>query len=49
MSRSEILEQFSECWEGLDDPRSGNAVVHDFYELLLIALFLEDGERPAEP
>jgi DDE_Tnp_1-associated/Transposase DDE domain len=38
MSRSEILEQFSECWEGLDDPRSGNAVVHDFYELLLIAL-----------
>jgi hypothetical protein len=23
---------------GLDDPRSGNAVVHDFYELLLTAL-----------
>src|ERR1700735_2538478 len=38
MSRSAILEQFSECWEGLDDPRSGNAVVHDFYELLLIGL-----------
>jgi predicted transposase YbfD/YdcC len=38
MSRSEILEQFSECWAGLEDPRSGNAVVHDFYELLLIAL-----------
>ena len=38
MSRDEILEQFSECWEGLDDPRSGNAVVHDFYELLLMAL-----------
>ncbi len=38
MSRDEILEQFSECWEGLDDPRSGNAEVHDFHELLLIAL-----------
>jgi DDE_Tnp_1-associated len=38
MSRSAILEQFSECWEGLDDPRRGNAVVHDFYELLLIGL-----------
>jgi len=38
LSRSEILEQFSECWEGLDDPRGGNAVVHDFYELLPIAL-----------
>ncbi len=32
------MDQFSECWEGLDDPRSGNAVVHDFHELLLIAL-----------
>ena len=34
----EMLEQFSECWEGLDDPRSGNASLHDFHELLLIAL-----------
>jgi len=38
MSREEMLEQFSECWEGLDDPRSGNAALHDFHELLLIAL-----------
>jgi hypothetical protein len=29
---------FSTCWEGLDDPRSGNAGLHDFYELLVIAL-----------
>ena len=34
----EMLEQFSECWEGLDDPCSGNAALHDFHELLLIAL-----------
>jgi predicted transposase YbfD/YdcC len=32
------LDQFSSCWEGLDDPRSGNAGLHDFYELLVIAL-----------
>jgi len=38
MSRDEVLEQFSECWEGLDDPRNGNAALHDFHELLLIAL-----------
>jgi hypothetical protein len=34
----ERLDQFSECWEGLDDPRSGNAALHDFHELLPIAL-----------
>lgn len=32
------LDAFSLCWEGLDDPRSGNAGLHDFHELLLIAL-----------
>lgn len=32
------LDQFSACWEGLEDPRSGNAGLHDFYELLMIAL-----------
>jgi hypothetical protein len=26
----DILEQFSACWEGLEDPRSGNAGLHDF-------------------
>jgi hypothetical protein len=38
MSCEETLEQFSSCWEGLEDPRSGNASLHDFYELLMIAL-----------
>lgn len=38
MSRDEVLDQFSDCWEGLDDPRGGNARLHDFHELLLIAL-----------
>ena len=38
MSRKEVLEQFSECWECLEDPRSGNAALHDFHELLMIAL-----------
>jgi hypothetical protein len=38
MSRKETLEQFGACWEGLDDPRCGNAALHDFDELLMIAL-----------
>ena len=32
------MEQFAECWEGLEDPRTGNAGLHDFHELLMIAL-----------
>jgi len=32
------LDQFVVCWEGLDDPRTGNAGLHEFYELLMIAL-----------
>ncbi len=38
MSRQETLEQFGACWEGLEDPRSGNAALHDFHELPMIAL-----------
>lgn len=38
MSSRETLEQFGSCWEGLEDPRSGNAALHDFHELLRIAL-----------
>jgi hypothetical protein len=38
MSCEDSLGQFSGCWEGLEDPRSGNAGLHDFYELLMIAL-----------
>jgi hypothetical protein len=34
----DALDQFSACWEGLEDPRTGNASLHDFHELLMIAL-----------
>ena len=32
------MGQFAECWEGLEDPRTGNAKLHDLHELLFIAL-----------
>jgi hypothetical protein len=32
------LGQFIACFEGLKDPRTGNAALHDLYELLVIAL-----------
>ena len=32
------MEEFVACWEGLEDPRTGNASLHDFHELLMIAL-----------
>ena len=32
------MDRFVECWEGVEDPRSGNAARLDFYELLVIAL-----------
>ena len=38
MACEESLDQFSACWEGLEDPRSGNAGLHDFHEILVIAL-----------
>jgi predicted transposase YbfD/YdcC len=38
MPSKETLEQFGACWEGLEDPRSGNAALHEFHELLMIAL-----------
>lgn len=38
MPSKEMLEQFGSCWEGLEDPRNGNAALHDFHELLMIAL-----------
>jgi predicted transposase YbfD/YdcC len=34
----DALDQFVACWEGLDDPRTGNAGLHNFHELLMIAL-----------
>jgi hypothetical protein len=38
ISRKETLEQFGSCREGLEDPRRGNAALHDFHEPLKIAL-----------
>ena len=32
------MDKFIACFEGLEDPRTGNAGLHDFYELLVIAL-----------
>jgi predicted transposase YbfD/YdcC len=38
VSCDEPSDEFASCWEGLDDPRRGNAALHDFHELLVIAL-----------
>ena len=32
------MDQFVACFEGLEDPRTGNAGLHDLHELLVIAL-----------
>ena len=32
------MDQFFVCWDGLNDPRTGNAGLHNFHELLIIAL-----------
>lgn len=32
------MDPFATCWEGLDDPRTSNAKLHDLHELLFIAL-----------
>ena len=32
------MEEFAACWEGVQDPRTGNAALHEFHELLMIAL-----------
>jgi predicted transposase YbfD/YdcC len=33
-----VLDKFVACFEGLKDPRTGNAGLHDLHELLVIAL-----------
>jgi hypothetical protein len=33
-----VLDHFVACFEGSEDPRTGNAGLHDFHELLMIAL-----------
>src|SRR5208337_4123708 len=37
-ARENVLDRFIECWDGLDDPRTGNAALHDFHEILAIAM-----------
>ena len=32
------MEEFGACWEGLEDPRTGNAALHALHDLLMIAL-----------
>jgi predicted transposase YbfD/YdcC len=32
------MEEFGACWEGLEDPRTGNAALHDLHDLLMIGL-----------
>ena len=32
------MDRFAACFEDLEDPRSGNAALHDFHTLLIIAL-----------
>ena len=46
----ETLEQFGSCWEGLEDPRTSNATLHDFHEMLIIALccVLCGGQGPTD-
>jgi predicted transposase YbfD/YdcC len=44
------MEEFETCWEGLEDPRTGNAALHDFHDLLTIALcaVLAGGENATD-
>ena len=32
------MVEFGACWEGLEDPRTGNATLHHLHDLLMIAL-----------
>jgi hypothetical protein len=32
------LEEFGACWDGREDPPTGNAALHAFHDLLMIAL-----------
>ena len=46
----ETLEQFDSCSDGLEDPRTSNATLYDFHEMLIIALccVLCGGQGPAD-
>ncbi len=32
------MDRFIECWDGLGDSCTGNAALHDFHEILAIAM-----------
>jgi hypothetical protein len=44
------MEEFGACWEGLEDPRTGNAALHDLHDVLMIALctVLSGGENATD-
>jgi predicted transposase YbfD/YdcC len=44
------VEEFGACWEGMEDPRTGNAALHDLHDLLMIALctVLSGGENATD-
>jgi hypothetical protein len=44
------MEEFGACWEGLEDPRTGNAALHDLHDLLMIGLctVLSGGENATD-
>lgn len=44
------MAEFGSCWEGLEDPRTGNAALHDFHDRLTIALctVLAGGENATD-
>jgi hypothetical protein len=46
----DALEEFGACWEGLEDPRTGNAALHDLHDLLMVALctVLAGGENATD-
>ncbi len=45
-----VLEKCIECGDGLEDPRTGNAALHDFHEILIIAMstILSGGQSSVE-
>jgi len=45
-----VLEKCIECGDGLEDPRTDNAALHDFHEILIIAIstILSGGQSAVE-
>src|SRR5271166_5894382 len=45
-SQGAAMDGFTACFEGLDDPRTGNAGRHDLLEMLMVALCTVLSARP---